>query len=454
MLAAIAATAPAPPVLGARPALSTPNSSSPSLLVAHGKFVWFAARNDTSGYESIWRSNGTSASLANPVYTHLYDVQELFWSGKHLYISSGSSSDLFVTDGNPAHPPHSLGLAARNTEVSPGSFEAAAGGSVFFVACDTAHGCEPWFSNGTKAGTRRLRDIDSRPTDSNVSPFVMLGKRAVFSADDIVHGQELWISDGTPSGTHLLKDVLPGSGDSRPSAIGRLGARLVFLADDDVHGTEPWITDGTARGTHLIRDIDPGTVGSFGGDLYPFRGKLYFSANDGVHGMELWQTDGTAKGTRLAADIWPGPHSGYPQGFASTDDHLFFNASDAAHGLELWASDGAAAGSHLLKDLSPGPRDSNFVPLYPGYAAVLGHKLLFVRYAAGKGNELWVSSGTPGTTSMLKDLNPGGLDPYVTDVTRAGSLAFFAAWTDAHGRELWKTDGTAAGTRMVTDLFP
>jgi ELWxxDGT repeat protein len=36
-----------------------------------------------------------------------------------------------------------------------------------------------------------------------------LGDKAVFSADDGVHGIELRITNGTRAGTHMVKDINP-----------------------------------------------------------------------------------------------------------------------------------------------------------------------------------------------------------------------------------------------------
>ena len=91
--------------------------------------------------------------------------------------------------------------------------------------------------------------------------MTLVGKTLYFTANDGKHGVELWKSDGTKRGTKLVKDINPSS-ESEDSDIGNLVAlrkRLYFTANDGKHGLELWRSDGTNRGTTLVKDINPGT---------------------------------------------------------------------------------------------------------------------------------------------------------------------------------------------------
>ena len=62
-----------------------------------------------------------------------------------------------------------------------------------------------------------------------------------FAAQDRKHGHELWRSDGTRKGTRLVRNIRRARGrSSRPSDLTAVGKTLFFSARDDRHGTELW----------------------------------------------------------------------------------------------------------------------------------------------------------------------------------------------------------------------
>lgn len=172
-------------------------------------------------------------------------------------------------------------------------------GRIYFQGSNGVDGWEPFYTDGTDAGTGMLLDVNPEPPGPDAGDslytgglsygFTRFGALDYFQADDGVHGVELWVTDGTPVGTRLFLDI-NHRGDSYPMYFfqaGELGGRLFFGADDGAHGAELWVTDGTVAGTELFADLTPG-----GDSLPTFLGRaggtLVLVAADASGTGRLW----------------------------------------------------------------------------------------------------------------------------------------------------------------------
>src|SRR5215216_2558457 len=334
-------------------------------------------------------------------------------------------------------------------------------GKLLFGANHPRFGEELWRSNGTRSGTRLVKDIDpghlvikkmeNTETGSSAPDSVLRTKKWIyFQASTVKYGEELWKSDGTNSGTKVVKDIVPGPGDSGPEDIVSTAPRTTFFrAWDKHHGEELWKTDGTQRGTKLIKDINPdlppgarckqGDCGIPKGWSHPdtvtvMGEQVFFAADDGKHGVELWKSDGTNKGTKLVKDINPtsAREASDIGNLVALRKRLYFSANDGKHGLELWKSDGTRSGTKLVKDIKPGKADSN-----PDQLTAFKGRLLFSADDGVHGTEMWRSNGTKANTGLLIDVKPGALDSEPGELTTSGPFLYFAASTPSAGEELW-----------------
>jgi ELWxxDGT repeat protein len=179
-------------------------------------------------------------------------------------------------------------------------------GTLFFISGEDqrGYGGNLWKSDGTEAGTVRLRTFTSGGYGARRN-LTGVGGTLFFTAAES-HGDELWKSDGTEAGTIEVRDINPNDFcSSSPSSLTDVGDTLFFTADDGIHGRELWKSDGTRSGTVRVKDIDPDDEGYDSGpsSLTDVGGRLFFSADDGAHGRELWKSDGTWTGTVLVKDI-------------------------------------------------------------------------------------------------------------------------------------------------------
>ncbi|MBK8194547.1 MAG: T9SS type A sorting domain-containing protein [Lewinellaceae bacterium] len=251
--------------------------------------------------------------------------------------------------------------------------------------------------------------------------------------------QPVIIHDLNPT-THAFPE---GAFSSKPVEIIPFAGKLIFAADDGSHGSELWISDGTPSGTLLLKDINPGTSGSSISGFIDFNGLLYFAANNGADGKELWVSDGTGAGTHLLKDLRPGSGNSNPRNMAIAGGHLFFAATKSNGNPALWQTDGTESGTI---ETDPGLSFS----LSPGQLTELGGKLYFT----GPDMELWVTDGSPGGTSRVKEISPSSSNSYITQMTALNGKLYFSAADEVSNKEPWVSDGTEAGTFKLKEIDP
>ena len=264
-------------------------------------------------------------------------------------------------------------------------------------------------------------------------------RHPLLSADDGRHGHELWRSDGTRKGTRMVKDINPGPAGSLFEIIpSSLGTPFYFFADDGVHGAELWRSDGTAAGTSLVKDLFPGPASSLfnrgvGPTHQPRRHPLLlFAGFPNPQNQGLYRSDGTDAGTTLVKKIVN------VRALTNFNGTLYFGGAgdDPTFKIGLWRSDGTPAGTTNVKE---GVVPSEIVNVNGTMYIDDGYR------------DLWRSDGTEAGTAMVKDIAPAGA---IQDLTAVDGAVYFLASSDCCNSpdELWRSDGTEAGTTIVKHL--
>jgi len=367
-------------------------------------------------------------------------------------------SELWITDGTEAGTSRVKDLWPGQGSGEPQEFVELANGTVVFIAQSGAAGAELWRTDGTEAGTYMVADLYPGPTGSWPAELCALDNQAFFYApsivDGLLQGVELWRSDGTAAGTSMLVDLHPGPDSTSYASGGRIAAsgdRLFFTATNaESDGWDLWTSDGTPEGSALVVPLTDG-LGTRPGRLLPAPGGILFDCWVNLPGTvdlgyELWFSDGTD--IVLVADLAPGPASSTPLLLVTDGAVGFFTANVSGLGRELYRSDGTPAGTFLLADVWPGSVSSEPEPL-----GLSGSRLHFAATTSAQGREPWVTDGTPAGTFPLADIMPGP----GSSVPREGAAAahgrfYFRARGQAEDDEVWSTDGTPAGTGLVADV--
>ena len=327
---------------------------------------------------------------------------------------------------------------------------AALGGKVLFQACDNLTG-GLWASDGTAAGTFLLPGSDV-PCDGRYGNlFYPVGNLAFYAWKG-----RLWRTDGTPGGTVELVDL-----PTKVSIGGAAGPKLVFALDPPVFLPYPpegwwwtfWTSDGTPGGT---RPAFPYRFGGSPGYFTESGGLVYFyaQASESPDPTQIFRTDGTEAGT---FPLLPGSgFSAFALPLVRLHGRTWFLGGHESVKGELWSTDGTVEGT------APVPVAAGRHPRQTSRPLVtFQDALYFFAHASDDKNVwgLWRSDGTEPGTRLVKQLPlprgypvPGNVPS--TELTAAGSFLFFRLDDNVHGPELWRSDGTAEGTVMVKDIYP
>jgi len=431
----------------------------------------------------LYTTNGTSAgtnSYASLKVRIDTSVQYVIMNNKIYFtgIDVGTADhELWVTDGTEAGTQLVKDIYSGATSSQPRSLFVF-NNAVYFFAKTASDGVELWKSDGTTGGTTEVKDINSGTADSyddTYTSFFANNNILYFDANDGTNGVELWKTDGSGSGTVMIKNINAGANSSNAENFAALGTEVLFSATDATNGTELWKTDGTTTGTVLVQDIESGTGSSSPNQFVAFQNKIFFAATTGTAPLTtggLYSTDGNS--VTLVKSFGLLGNTELLSFSVILNNKLVFSAYklniiSQAVDLQIWASDGTTAGTKAITNLNPGDPSNAFAIILPDIfsTGVNGNyhthsfngKIFFAANDGTHGIELWITDGTSGGTSMVKDINPGADSSLFTSNGEFGSSWFytstafyFAANDGTHGNELWKTDGTGANTSLVEDL--
>jgi ELWxxDGT repeat protein len=266
-----------------------PASSALQDLTPASGLVFFLSANGPS--LDLWRSNGTAAGT--------FALRErgdrprgLTEVGVYVYflVPGTNGDDIWRSDGTRA------GTIRVFLGYGGGQIDklTAAGGSLFFFV-HRPEGIDLW-----RDGLR----LATFPPDRWSPEALGTAGGLFFSISDPVAGRELWVSDGTEAGTRRVRDIFPGPGSSDPQFLADAFGQAVFAASDGVHGQEVWRSDGTTAGTVQLPDIAPGGSSSSPQSFTVSGPRVFFSADDGASGRELWAFSFDPNGSFVTGSGW------------------------------------------------------------------------------------------------------------------------------------------------------
>ncbi|MCU0724694.1 MAG: hypothetical protein MUE73_02725 [Planctomycetes bacterium] len=405
---------------------------NPQYLTALSGLLFFGGNHPAAGFEA-WVSDGSADGtvlLADTITGSDGGGPGNFLEYRGAFYFTDRRGGLWTTDGTPANTKRVRSIAYNMYDnISPKMVTAF---DRLIIAAPAGDYFQLWTSDGTSAGCQKIFTFG----DYYTTPTFFVGDGIVYilQAEDLefVAGIELWATDGTKEGTRLVKDIYPGFGidrpnDSYPSNFAALGGKVYFSAMS-TSGRELWCSDGTEDGTVEVKDIAPGAASSNPGKIVACGDLLLFVANDQIHGAELFRSDGTEDGTVLVRDIREGAGGacGYSSNLAALPEGLgvAFPAFTEDYGIEIWVSDGSARNTCRVTDAVEGTGSLLF-----SWMTLAGDRLFLSADDGVRGYEPWMVKTSDLGRVIEIDVKPGGGDNPINRKSR-GSIPVAILSTD------------------------
>jgi ELWxxDGT repeat protein len=474
----------------------------PSIQV--GNKIYLSVQTNLNVDATLWVADGTRAGthivgplLANANWNNPVPVGAL---GSKLLFTAASATtgnrELWAADGLGDVGVHVPSITGESYSVSNNTL--IINNQVYFLSLNSSGIFEPWVSDGTSAGTKRLAAVPQSIADNNLSAdLALVGKYIVFAQTTVTSGRELWRIDTTNNSVAQVADIAAGSapGLSFNPRFASTGSVAIFIATPDGVTPSLWRTDGTSAGTYQIASSAPtpgdpeffapagaarviyfliaggvpqawatdgsvaGTVqlpipGVVQGDVHLVGTHFYLSSFQGNSHM-VWRSDGTMAGTAMVSGLNPlnSPQAGSPLDVAGDESKVFIripNTDELGGSLYLYQPAAGTSEQVLSYSLNARPQVGFDIFTY------VNGLLYFDNEDSVAGHEVWTSDGTAAGTHILKNISPDvpaqtqASDP--SEFVAFNGLLYFAANDGNVGRELWSSDGTAAQTRVVADL--
>ncbi len=262
-------------------------------------------------------------------------------------------------------------------------------------------------------------------------------------------GLELWITDGTVAGTRLVKDINSGKGNVSGQFAGLNGfsfkEKAYFMANDG-NGPEVWVSDGTEAGTGILKDeVTTGNSNQYVALPYAKNDNyfIYQGAN-----FNVYASDGTTAGTQSIGTYENAPINFYTEGLtmgAQTSGYMYFTAKDGS--TRLYKTDGTQSNTTVVTDQINASL-LTYITEYNG--SLYG---LYSNPTTSKVDLLSISSSGISTIKTFSDAN---LSTTTTSsfgrISVADGKMYFRGVDGSAGIEYWESDGTTEGTKMLNDF--
>jgi len=189
-----------------------------------GNYLYFTANGN------LWRSDGTTTVIiTDSIDEQIYGGSNLTKVGNTLYFTAStttSGSGIWKSNGTPAGTVRVKGID-NSLEIQPDDYAVYAdkfvnsGSTIYAIVTNESGNRQLWETDGSELNTKPIR-YDENNIVSNASNLAVVGNTLYFSGHNNESGRELWKYAGVGY-AELVVDIAAGVSDSMPRKITCLG---------------------------------------------------------------------------------------------------------------------------------------------------------------------------------------------------------------------------------------
>ena len=313
--------------------------------------LFFWTRDPSSAFR-LWSSDGTADGTAplNIDFSGYQALDSMTVVGDRLFFFLYKDNDrsLWVSDGS-TDGTFMVSELCDACGIPIGPFIAFEDRLVFQLY-EPGFGNEPWVSDGTEAGTRRLADLAPGPDQTIIQDLVVWQDRLYGLSYVDCPGRCFFVSDGTPEGTRWAPEMEAPPSVGRPARIHVAGRNLfISIVPDgpDRHFSLWQVAPGGGAPARVASAPELVVRGTFGPDI------IYQTRDTEPVGPVLYRFGSLPSRPQVLASI----DTGWWIAAGSTAWLTAF--ADDTREAELWTSNGSAAGTVRRLDLTPPSSPSN-----------------------------------------------------------------------------------------------
>jgi ELWxxDGT repeat protein len=469
---------------------TAPDAGTLSSAIVTGGLV-YAARDTGASQTRIYFATTTAAPAAAIGSTSgaiALGNPPLVSTGTHALLvgaDTGTTQHIFVTDGAQATAISESPLFFGSDLAVVADASAPLGWIAYFPGGASSGNTEPCRTDGTRAGTGQIVDLNPGADPSTPFRFTGAGTRAYFGTLSYVtesaqYNGTFLSTDGSPQGTIDL-GMLPGA-PANGAPIAPIAGQLLCSGSDS-RGQELWRFDPATNTFSFVRDLFPGDGTSSSPLIVSIDGgSALLNATTPSRPQQVFVTDGTPAGTLPAMGAgFPLMTSFFtcPTPLGSIGGQFATFANNGPSGDEPWLVNRTTGAATIIRDIrtassgsQPGASfftTSSISSCFGSFTSAnvssvaSGNRTVFAAAPAAigpTGYAVWSTDGTtPNTVELTRHRLETGFPTLLFNFTTLGSRAFFLAPPlqsefSQFDTDLWVTDGTVAGTQRAVPLRP